>query len=132
MQQEIDIYFATPAAAEPYVKSGEFRALAVTSKERFSAFPTVPSIAESGIPGSENFNMQIWWGLLAPARTDPQVLDKLHAAAAAGVRDPKNRERWLAQGILPTVSSRAEFQSLITSELQKWESVVRENAIAVE
>ena len=132
LQKEVDVIFATPAAVEPYIKSGDFRALAVTSKERFAAFANVPTVAESEIPGVADFNMEIWWGLLAPAKTDPRVLDKLHAAVTAAVRDPKLRERWLAQGMVPTVTSRAEFQALIKSDLQKWEKVVRDNAITVE
>ena len=92
----------------------------------------MPTVAESAIPGVADFNMEIWWGLLAPAKTDPRVLDKLHAAVTAAVRDPKLRDRWLVQGMVPTVTSRAEFQALIKSDLLKWEKVVRDNAITVE
>ena len=133
LAKEVDVFFGTPAAVAPYIKSGDFRALAVTSKERFAAFPTVPTVAESGIAGvPPDFNIEIWWGLLAPAKTDPRILDKLQAAVAAAVRDPKISERWLAQGMVPTTTSRAEFQALIKSDLQKWEKVVRENAITAE
>lgn len=132
LQKEIDVFFGTPAAVEPHIRSGDFRALAVTSKERFGAFPNVPTVAESGIQGAAEFTMEIWWGLLAPARTDPRVLDKLHAAVAASVRDPKMRERWLAQGMVPTATSRAEFQALIKSDLQRWSKVIQENAITAE
>ena len=133
LAKEVDVFFGTPAAVAAYIKSGDFRALAVTSKERFAAFPTVPTVAESGIAGvPPDFNIEIWWGLLAPAKTDPRILDKLQAAVAAAVRDPKISERWLAQGMVPTTTSRAEFQALIKSDLQKWEKVVRENAITAE
>ena len=132
LQKEVDVFFGTPAAVEPHIKSGDFRALAVTSIARFASFPTVPTVAESGIPALADYQLDIWWGLLAPARTDPAILDKLHAAATAAVRDPKLSERWLAQGMVPTTTSRAEFQALIKSELQKWEKVVRDNAITVE
>ena len=60
------------------------------------------------------------------------MLNKLHAAAVEAIRDPKTSERWLAQGMVPTAISRAEFQALIRSELQKWEKVVRDNKITVE
>ena len=133
LAKEVDVFFGTPAAVEPYIRSGDFRALAVTSKERFAAFPTVPTVAESGIAGvPSDFNIQIWWGLLAPAKTDPRILDKLQAAVSAAVRDPKISERWLAQGMVPTTTSRAEFQALIKSDLLKWEKVVRDNAITAE
>ena len=74
----------------------------------------------------------IWWGLLAPAKTDPAVLDKLNAAVTAAVRDPKISERWTAQGMIPTTTTRTEFQTLVKNELQKWEKVVRENGITVD
>ena len=132
LQKEVDVFFATPAAVDAHIKSGELRALAVTSRERFSAYPTVPTVAESGVAGLADFDLNIWWGLLAPARTDPAVLDKLHAAATAAVRDPKISERWIGQGMVPTTNSRAEFQALIKSEMQKWQKVVRDNAITAE
>ena len=132
LQKEVDVLFATPAAVEPHIKSGEFRALAVTSQERFGAFPAVPTVAESGIPAVADFRMEIWWGLLAPAATDPRVLDKLHAAVTAAIRDPKIRERWLVQGMVPSPTSRAEFQALIKSDLAKWGKVIRDNGITAE
>ena len=132
LQKEVDVLFATPASVAAYIKSGDFRPLAVTSRERFQSFPNVPTVAESGLRGLGDFHLEIWWGLLAPARTDPRVLDTLHAAVTAAVRDPKMRERWLADGMVATTTSRAEFQALIKSDLEKWEKVVRENAITVE
>ena len=132
LQKEVDVLFATPASVAAYIKSGDFRPLAVTSRERFQSFPNVPTVAELGLRGLGDFHLEIWWGLLAPARTDPRVLDTLHAAVTAAVRDPKLRERWLADGMVATTTSRAEFQALIKSDLEKWEKIVRENAITVE
>ena len=132
LQKEVDVFFGTPAAVEPYIRSGDFKPLAVTSKARFAAFPTVPTIAQSGLPGMSDFNIEIWWGLLAPSKTDPAVLDKLHEAATAAVRDPALSARWLAQGMVPTTTTRAEFQALIKAELAKWERVVKDNNITVE
>ena len=132
LKKEVDVFFGTPAAVDPFIKSGDFKALAVTSKARFPAFPKVPTIAESGLSGMADFNIEIWWGLLAPAKTDPAILDKLHEAATAAVRDPALSARWLAQGMVPTTTSRAEFQALIKSELVKWERVVKDNNITVE
>ncbi len=132
LQKEVDIHFATPAVVAAHIKAGEFKALAVTTKDRFEAFPTVPTIAESGVPGVADFNMDVWWGLLAPARTDPRVLDKLQAAVAAAVRDPKLRDRWIVQGMVPTTNSRLDFQTIIKGDLQKWEKVVRDNGITAE
>lgn len=132
LQKEVDVFFGTPAAVEPHIRSGDFKALAVTSKARFPAFPTVPTVSQSELPGFADFNIEIWWGLLAPSKTDPAVLDKLHEAATAAVRDPALSARWLAQGMVPTTTTRAEFQALIKAELAKWEQVVKDNNITVE
>lgn len=132
LQKEVEVFFGTPAAVEPHIKSGDFKALAVTSAQRFPAFPTVPTIAQSGLPGMTDFNIEIWWGLLAPAKTPPAVLDKLHEAATAAVRDPALSAKWMAQGMVPTTNTRAEFQALIRAELVKWQRVVQDNNITVD
>ena len=132
LQKESDVFFAPPAPVEPHIRSGDFRAIAVASAKRFPAFPTVPTIIESGIPGLTDYTADIWWGLFAPAKTDPAILDKLHAAIVAAVKEPKNSERWTAQGMIPTTMSRAEFGALVKMELQRWEKVVRENGITAE
>ena len=129
---EIDYAFLTPAAVEPHVKSGRLRALAVTARERFPAFPSVPTVAESRVPGLGDFDVEIWWGVLAPAKTDPKTLDKLHAAITEAVRDPKMQQRWNAQGMVPRATTRAEFAALIKSDLAKYQKVVRENGITAE
>ena len=129
---ELDYAFLTPAAVEPHMKSGKLRALAVTSRERFPAFPTVPTVAESRLPELSNFEVEIWWGVLAPAKTDPKVLDKLHASITEAVRDPKMQQRWTAQGMVPRATTRAEFAALIKADLAKYQKVVRENGITAE
>jgi tripartite-type tricarboxylate transporter receptor subunit TctC len=132
LQKEVEVFFGTPAAVEPHIRSGDFKALAVTSKARFAAFPNVPTIAQSGLPGMADFNIEIWWGLLAPARTDPAILDKLYEAATAAVRDPALSAKWMAQGMVPTTTTRAEFQALVRAELAKWQRVVKDNNITVD
>lgn len=132
LSQQFDIQFATPAVVAPHIKSGDLRALAVTSKARFAAFPDVPSVVEAGIPGLGDYDQSIWWGLLAPARTDPKILDALHANVTAAVRSPKITELLTSRGMVPTTTTRAEFQALIKGDLQKWEAVVRENSITAE
>ena len=125
---ELDMPMATNAGLGGQV-GRTLRPLAQTGAKRSALFPDLPTVAEQGLPGIDAL---AWWGLLAPAKTDPAVLNKLHAAAVEGIRDPKTSERWLAQGMVPTAISRSEFQALIRSELQKWERVVRDNKITVE
>ena len=132
LQKEVDIHFATPAAVAAHIKSGDFKALGVTSKSRFSAFPDVPAIAESGVAGLRDYEVDVWWGLLAPAGTPAEVLDKLNAGVRNALNDPALRENWLSRGMVPAGSTRSEFQSLIRADLQKWSRVVRDNRITVE
>ena len=129
---ELDYAFLTPAAIEPHVKSGKVRALGVTSRERFAAFPTVPTVAETRLPGLGDFEVEIWWGVLAPAKTDPRTLDKLHAAITEAVKDPKMQQRWIGQGMVPKPTTRAEFAAIIKSDLAKYQKVMRENNIVAE
>lgn len=129
LQKEIDIFFGTPAAVAPYVKSGDFKALAVTSKDRFPSFPDVPTVTETGIQGLADFSVDIWWGLLAPAHTPALALDKLYDAALKAVNDPKSRERWLAQGMVPTLTTRAEFQAIIKNDQKRWGQIVKDNNV---
>jgi tripartite-type tricarboxylate transporter receptor subunit TctC len=117
---------------EPHVKTGRLRALAVTSPQRFAAFANVPTVAESRLPGLADFDIEIWWGVLAPAKTDPRVLDKLHTAITAAVRDPAMQQRWLGQGMVPRATTRAEFAALIKADLARYQKVVRDNGIVAE
>jgi acetyl esterase len=66
-----------------------------------AAFPAVPTVIEAGGVALADFTMAIWWGLLASAKTDPRILDKLHAALTCSMADPKMRERWMTQGMVP-------------------------------
>ncbi|MEI7782769.1 MAG: tripartite tricarboxylate transporter substrate binding protein [Betaproteobacteria bacterium] len=132
LQNEVQVHFATPAAADPHVKSGEFKALAVTSQGRFAQLPNLPTVAESGVPSLRDYHIDVWWGLLAPAGTSASILEKLNASVAAALRDPKLRDSWLSRGMVPTSNSVVAFQSLIRSDLQKWEKLVRDNDIKVD
>lgn len=132
LSKEVDVHFATPAAADSHIKSGDFKALAVTSRERFTQYPDLPTVAESGVPGLRDYSIDVWWGLLAPGGTPPQVLEKLNIAVAAALRDTKLRDSWLSRGMVPTSNSVSAFQSLIKSDLRKWSKVVSDNSIQVD
>jgi tripartite-type tricarboxylate transporter receptor subunit TctC len=132
LQAQVQYSFSTPAAVEPHIRSGALRPLAVTSRARFDAFPETPALAETGIPALADFDVAVWWGLLAPAGTDGALLDRMAAAVAAAVAVPRIRDTWLAQGMVPRATSRAEFRALIATELARWEKVVAENRITLD
>jgi tripartite-type tricarboxylate transporter receptor subunit TctC len=89
--------FASAATALPRVRSGDWRALGVTSAERIAAAPEIPTVAEQGFPG---FAAAAWFGLLAPAGTPPAVVERAHRAAVAALRAPEPQPRLQGLGIL--------------------------------
>jgi tripartite-type tricarboxylate transporter receptor subunit TctC len=107
----------------PHVKSGKVRAYGVTSAERSSAAPDIPTIAEAGYPGYEAVQ---WFGLLAPAGTPRDVVAKLHGAVVQALQDPAVRQRFINNGAEPAASSSPEaFGKLIQSEVTKWARVAK-------
>jgi len=113
----------------PLVKAGKVRALAVASRERSPVAPEVPTAAESGFPGYE---VDIWYGVVAPAGTAREVIFRLNAELqrAAGAADV--RERLGAQGAVPAGGSPEAFGQLIRNELERWRKVVRASGARVD
>jgi tripartite-type tricarboxylate transporter receptor subunit TctC len=107
----------------PHVRSGKLRVLAVLSPNRSPIFPDVPTIAESGFAG---FEASVWYGFIAPAGTPASVVSRLHAEVQKALQSPEVRERLAGAGgeVLP--GSTAQFASLIRSERQRYERLVRE------
>jgi tripartite-type tricarboxylate transporter receptor subunit TctC len=132
LQAQVQYSFSTPAAVEPHIRSGRMRALAVTSRERFDAFPEVPALAESGIAALADFDVAVWWGLLAPAGTDPRVLDRLNEAVREALSQTEIRDNWAARGMLARYTSRDAFRTLIAAELTRWQRVVADNGITLD
>ena len=119
---QISMVFATPLESVPHIKSGRLRSLAVTSAQRLTAMPELPTIAETGIAGYEVTN---WYGVLAPAAIRRPVLDRLNRSIVDALRTPELTERFQRDGVEPLGSSPAEFQKHILDEIAKWERVVR-------
>lgn len=132
LQGQVQYSFSTPAAVEPHIRSGAVRALAVTSRDRFASFPDVPSLTETGLPPLADFDVAVWWGLLAPAGTDPRALDRLNAAVRAAVTEPRISEAWATQGMVARPTTREAFRDLIATELRRWERVVADNRITLD
>jgi len=119
---QVDFYFGGLATALPQVKSGKLRALGITSSGRSAVAPGVPSIDEAGLP---NYEATIWYGILAPAKTPPQVISQLETASIEAVRAPDVRSRLLEQGADPLEMKSEQFAKFIQSEIVKWAAVVK-------
>ena len=108
--------------ALPHVKSGKLRALGVTGKRRTSSMPTVPPIAEAGLPGYEALQ---WYGLLAPAGTPPAIITRVQAQVAKSLVLPDVQERLATDGADAVGSKPEEFAAYIKTELDKWGKLVK-------
>jgi tripartite-type tricarboxylate transporter receptor subunit TctC len=107
----------------PHVKSGALRGLAVSTSKRSLLAPDIPTIAEAGLPG---FDASLWYGVVAPAKTPPDVIAVLGAAIEAALKLPEIRERLLALGSTPAdPAGPASFATFLKDEEAKWPDVVR-------
>lgn len=113
----------------PLVRQGKLRALGVTTAKRSAIAPDIPTIAESGVPGYE---LDGWFGVLAPANTPQALIFILHAAIVKGLRSKETRDRFLALGVEPVGSSPEEFARFIKNEVDKWGDIVRRAGISGE
>jgi tripartite-type tricarboxylate transporter receptor subunit TctC len=108
------------------IKSGDARALAVTSHARMTALPDVPTAAEAGVKNYETFG---WLALLAPAGTPKPMLDKIYKALAQAIKNPAVRERFTEQGAEPISSGPDELAKFIVSESAKWRDIINKAGI---
>lgn len=128
---EVSFMFATASSALGQVTGGKARALAVTTSERLSVLPDVPTTAEAGLA---DFNVTDWIGFVLPKGTPAATRDKLHAALAAAFADPAANER-LRKATFQVAAKPlgpAEFQGFLRAEVDKWAVVVREANIRVD
>jgi tripartite-type tricarboxylate transporter receptor subunit TctC len=119
---ETQLTFTTVLVAMPHVKSGRLRALGVASLKRAAVMPDVPTIDEAGVRGYES---NAWYGLLAPAKTPPAIVEQLHRETIRVLQLPDVRDNLKGQGADPVGDTPREFAAIITEEIEKWRKVVQ-------
>lgn len=119
---QVDFIVDTPAAVGQHVRAGKLRAIAVTTARRAVAFPDVPSLAESGFPG---FDVSVWFGLMAPAGTSPELVQKINADALKAFAASGIAGKLGVLGMEPFLTSPAEFSVLLRNDVAKWSQVVK-------
>ncbi|MDB5809229.1 MAG: hypothetical protein JWN94_1351 [Betaproteobacteria bacterium] len=129
MAGQIELLFFNTPAALPYIKSGKLRALGVSTAKRSSLLPEVPTIAESGLPG---FDTDVWFGLVAPAGTPPEIVIRTRRDIAQVVAQPDLRKQLLDIGAEPVVNTPEEFAARIRKESALWAKVVQAARIKFE
>lgn len=119
---QIQLSFASTPGAMPLVKAGRLKALAISSAKRFAKLPNLPTISESGVPGYE---AGVWYGIVAPAKTPPEIISRIYKESAAVLQDRATRDKMEAYDFVPTVLGPEQFAMYIRSEIEKWGKVVR-------
>jgi tripartite-type tricarboxylate transporter receptor subunit TctC len=123
MGGQVMLMFSNIPVSLSQAKSGRLRVLAVTSAQRVSTLPQVPTIAESGLPGYE---AATWFGFFAPAATSRDIVAKLNADAVAGLTTPEVKERLAGQGYFVVASGVEAFAAFASAEIPRWAKVVKE------
>ena len=126
---EISISFGSIATVLPQVRAGRQRALAVTGAARAQAMATLPTVAEAGIAGYE---MNSWYGVLAPAATPRDIVQRLSAEIARIIKLPETRERLAHEGQEAAGTTADEFATYLRSEVEKWARVVKSSGVPIE
>ena len=120
------IMFSSLVQTTPYVKNGQLLALGTGGAARSPVLPDVPTIAEAGVPGYQATN---WWGIIAPAGTPKEIVEKVRAALAAAQDSAETQKRLESEGADMVRMSSQEFGAFMVSEMEKWGKVVKESGI---
>ena len=127
-----DLMFDNLPSSLPHIRSGKLKALAVTSSARSSALPELPTVEEAGGPPLKGFEASSWFGLLAPAGTPIDIVNRVQAETAKALAAPSIRERLQSQGAIPSGMTSPEFARHIAAETAKWAQVVTASGAKVD
>src|SRR5665213_341672 len=124
----IDMMFSPSTTVQQFVASGQLKAIATTGAKRSKFSPTVPTVAESGLPGYESTG---WFGLLAPAHTPPEIVTKLNKAVVAIMAEKDVIDHMAKLGAEPEPQTPEEFGRYINADVAKWSKLVKEENIVI-
>ena len=119
---QLQFMFATTSTSLQHIRSGKLRALAVTTAKRSALVPELPTMIEAGMPG---FEVNNWYGLVAPAKVPPDIITTLNRQVRVALESPEMKDSMVKQGLDPAGGTSEEFGAYIKSELAKWSKVVR-------
>jgi tripartite-type tricarboxylate transporter receptor subunit TctC len=125
----INVMFDVVGPLMPQVRSGNAKALVVTAKERIPAAPEVPTMAEQGVP---DFVSGTWAGIIAPASTPKEIVDRVAAEAKKALADPALKEKLVEQGIVAVGGTPEEFRTFVADEIVRWRKVITDAGIKME
>jgi tripartite-type tricarboxylate transporter receptor subunit TctC len=125
----IKVAFPSIPASIQHIKSGKMIALGVTTRQRSSALPELPTIEEAGVPG---YDVSGWYGILAPAGVPKAIVARLNAELTRILEEPAVRDMLAREGAEPRSSTPDEFAKIIAADIIKWAKVVKAAGIKVE
>jgi tripartite-type tricarboxylate transporter receptor subunit TctC len=123
---QVQVFAADAPVLMPQIRGGKIKALGAATGQRNPMLPEVATLAEQGYPDTTIDN---WYGLLAPSKTPPAVIAKLHDAFTKAINDPAVKEKLIQSGAIPVADSSAEFGKFLKAEFDRWGKVVREKGI---
>ena len=127
-----DVMFDNLPSSMAQIKAGKLVALAVTSSQRSTALPDVPTVEQAGGAALKGYEASSWFGLLAPAGTPADIVNRIQQETAKALASPAVKERLMAQGAIPGGNTPAEFARHIDNEHQKWAGVVKASGAKVD
>ena len=126
---QIQVMFTTVSSAAALIEGGQLRALAMTSAERSPAFPQLPTVAEAGVPG---YVLENWYGLFAPGKTPPEVVNRLNAAVSKALKSDAFTKIAANEGLVMVPAPPEEFARYFRGEEERWRKVIRDAGIKAE
>jgi tripartite-type tricarboxylate transporter receptor subunit TctC len=126
---DVAVMFNALHAVLPQVKAGKINAIAVGGPKRSRVAPDIPTVSESGYP---DFDVDFWYGMLAPAATPKEIIAKLNQDIAQILNTPEMRETLSSQGLEPVTSTPEQFAALVQSDLARWANVVKSAGLTAE
>ena len=127
---QIDLAMLVAVSTVPLVKAGKIKGYAVTSRERLPSAPEVPALAET--PALKDFDMEVWLGIFAPAKTPPAIVERLNREINAAINSPDVRAKFEETGARPGNLSTAQFRSFLEREQVSYERIVKAANIKVD
>ena len=129
LAQQVQMVFLDLPVLLPQIAAGKIRPIAVGAPKRVDSAPDVPTTTEVGMP---NLQTENWYGMVAPAKTPPDVVAALNKAAVEAMKDPTVKDKLASQGATLIGNSPEEFRAFIASEIKKWASVVKDAGVHTE
>jgi len=123
---QIQVMFTTVSSAAALIEGGQLRALAMTSAERSPAFPKLPTVAEAGVPG---YVLENWYGLFAPGKTPPDIIDRLNRAVGKALQSDAFRKIAANEGLVMVPAPPEEFARYFRDEEERWRKVIHDAGI---